>query len=287
MSHFENNENMKGKWNENVSVGQHAEGRETGHSIDRGWDESRLNAVIKGLNEGGKLQEIMEAFPGFKDAFKESLDTMGCSDGRVAAGNKMGFGGPLVLVPEAEVNKFIEANRGKVKTVTAHADCGAAALAFKSLRPEDIPEGVNSSDEYGAYKAKKLADALGAEYAYIDRHEMLEEYHNEVAIVLDQTGRFNSTNLKGFPAHFVSSGAGFGLDAEYMKAEMKILAGIAFGHHGFGDRFDVTEDNANPFYILVSANNQEELDKWVKVADDTAAEFDGKIKVRGFIAPQE
>ena len=226
----------------------------------------------------------------FIEAFKQNLDTMLCSDGRVLYGNKIGFAGPLVLASKEDVDNFVEKNKGKIKKVTAHADCGAAGIAFNKLRPEEIPEGISNSDEYGVYIAKKLAKRLGdnendVEFQYLDRDDMAKEYHNETAIVLDQTGRFNSTNLPGFPAHFVCSGAGFGVSKDYMKAEMKILAGIAMGSHGFGDRFDVKQEKKNPFYILVAANDEEQLNDWMKVAEEVSVDFEKRIIVKGFIAP--
>ncbi len=261
------------------------ESREVKSKIDRGWDESRQNEVIKGLNEGGDLQKIMESFPGFKESFSKPLDTIDCSDGRVLKGGKIGVAGSGILLPDVERDLFIKRFKGNVPEITAHDDCGAAALAFKSLRPEEIPEGVSNSDEYGAYRAQKLAEDLVAEYKYLKREDMAEEYHNEAAIVLDQTVRFDSTNLAGFPAHFVCTGAGLGFSREYMKTEMSILSGIALGHHGFGDRFGETQENKNPFYILVAADSQEQLEVWMDVAEEVAENFNGKIIVKGFIAP--
>lgn len=252
------------------------------NSIDNGWEKAKQNEVIKRLDAGESLQVIMESFPDFKEAFCE-LDTIDCSDGRVLGGKKIGIAGSGLLLSSEERAKFVENYRGKIKEVTTHRDCGAAALKFNSLSPEEIPAGVMNADHYGALLGQKLANDLGAEHRFIEMKEMANEYHNETALVIDQTGKFNSTHLDGFPPHFVCTGAGLGFSPEYMKSEVKTLAGIALGHHGFGDRFD----EQNPFRIIVAAKNQTELDAWMKVGQEAIDDFGGRVKVEGFIAPEE
>jgi len=249
--------------------------------INQGWEKSRQNEVISRLQKGENLQEIMESLPSFKESFRE-LDTIDCSDGRVLDGHKIGIAGSGLLLSEKERLNFIEGFKGKIKTLTAHADCGAAALKFKSLKPEEIPEGVTSSDEYGIYCGKKLAQELGADYKFLNREEMSNEYHNEAALVLDQTAQFDSTNLEKFPAHFVCTGAGLGFSEDYMKSEIETLAGIALGHHGFGtERFNA----ANPFYIIISADNLHEFVKWEEVANEAISKFGDKVSIKGFVRP--
>lgn len=250
--------------------------------MDNGWLKARQNGVIKRLDAGESLQEIMESFPDFKEAFHE-LDTIDCSDGRVLSGKKIGIAGSGVLLPPEERAKFVETYKGKAKVLTTHDDCGAADLKFKSLKPEEIPAGITTADEYGKYCGKKMAEDLGARHEHLGRDEMANEHHNETALVIDQTGKFNSTNLDGFPPHFVCTGAGLGFSAEYMKSEVKTLAGIALGHHGFGDRFD----EQKPFRIIVAAKNQTELNRWVEIGQEAVNEYGDKIKVEGFIAPEE
>jgi hypothetical protein len=268
---------MKNELPKNLSAEEIAEQEK----IDQGWEESRQNEVINGLLAGEDLQKIMEPLVGFKESFRE-LDTVDCSDGRVLDGHKIGIAGSGLLLSEEERALFIERFKGKIKTLTAHSDCGAAAKKFATLNINEIPAGVKTADEYGVYCAKKLAAELGANYEYLNREEMANEYHNEVALVLDSTAEFDSTNLKGFPAHFVSTGAGLGFSEDYMKSELETLAGIALGHHGFGSRFD----SENPFYVIVSANNSEELNHWQKIAEEAVAQFGADVSVKGFIRPK-
>lgn len=249
--------------------------------IDQGWKKSRQNEVISRLLKGENLQEIMESLPNLKEHFRE-LDTIDCSDGRVLDGHKIGIAGSGLLLSEEERINFIERFKGKIKTVTAHDDCGAAAKEFATLDSAEIPEGVKTSDEYGSYCAQKLAEELGANYEYLKRNEMASSYHNEVALVLDQSGKFDSTNLESFPAHFVCTGAGLGFSEDYMKSEMETLIGIALGHHGFGSHRFTAE---NPFYVAIAADNSRELIHWEEVAKEAVSQFGDKVQIKGFVRP--
>ncbi len=249
--------------------------------INEGWEASRKNEVVGRLLANEDLQKIMDSFSGFKEAFSQELDTLDCSDGRVLMGNKLGIAGSGLLLSEQELDGLVENLKGKVKVVTTHRDCGAAAKKYSSLNSEEIPEGVVNSDDYGTLRGQQLAKRLGATHVFLEMEEMANEYHNEVAIVLDQTGKFNSTNLESFPPHFVCSGAGVGLNESYMKSELETLIGIALGHHGYGDRFS----SQNPFYIIVSADNDSDRLIWEGVAQEVASKFEEKVAVKTFLSP--
>ncbi|MCX6795279.1 MAG: hypothetical protein NT165_00910 [Candidatus Falkowbacteria bacterium] len=258
---------------------------ENGHdnaqeNMNLGWDASRHNQVVERLLKGENVQSILESLPGFSESFDHPLDTIDCSDGRVLDGRKIGIAGSGMLLSEKERDLFIQNYRGKIKKLTTHRDCGAAGIAFRSLGEGEIPEGISSADEYGTYQGKKLAEALGAEHEFIEK--LANDYHNEVAIVLDSTGTFDSTSIADFPAHFVCSGAGLGFSEEYMKTELKTLAGIALGSHGFGQRF--TEEN--PLYIIVTANSNVEGLFWKTIAEVALADFSGKVAIKSFVRPQ-
>lgn len=255
-----------------------------GVSIERSWEETSRNEIIKRLSEGEELQKILESLPGFSESFSAPLDTIDCSDGRVLDGKKIGIAGSGLLLPKEERARFIALYKGKIKKVTAHADCGAAAKKFSELRslfPEQIPADIDNPDDYGVYCAQKFAEELGAEYEFLGREEMASEHHNERAIVLDQSGRFDSTNLEGMAPHFVSTGAGLGFSPEYMKAELETLSGIALGDHGFGSRFD----KDHPFYIFVAASDYTDLAEWEKVAREATQKFGERVQVKGFVRP--
>jgi len=252
--------------------------------LDQEWQTSENNEVIKRLKAGEELAVVIESLPGLKEAFKDALDVIDCSDGRVLLGKKIGLAGSGMLLEDAESDKFVAANRGKIKIVTSHEDCGAAKILFTALQSAGkLPAGVNTSDELGTYMAKKLAARLGAEHYFLPIDKMAKEVHNERALVLDGTGRFNSTNLKGFPPHFVCSGFGFNLSPEYMQTEIKTLANIALGGHGLGERFK----DDSPFYIMIAAKDSEQLQTITKVAEAAIKDFGARTVIKGFLAPEQ
>lgn len=249
--------------------------------INENWEKSRQNEVIKHLLAGEDLQIVMKLFPGFKESFCR-LDTIDCSDGRVLMGKKIGIAGSGLLLPDEEKDKFVSAYRGRIKELTTHRDCGAAAKKFATLKPAEIPSGIETADQYGVWCGKQLAEQLGARHRFLDLEQMASQHHNETAIVLDQTGEFDSTNLRNFPTHFTCTGAALGFSEEYMKSELTTLIGIALGDHGFGKRFD----RANPFYVIVVANNYAELIHWENVAKEVSRVGE-RVAVKGFVRPRE
>ncbi len=247
-------------------------------TIDQDWEKLQQNEVISRLADGENLQTIIESLPDIQERFCE-LDTIDCSDGRVLNGRKIGIAGSGLLLNKEDRLKLIKQCRGK--KVTTHRDCGAAAKKFSTLFPEEIPAGVETADQYGTYCGQQLAEDLNSEHQFIELDQMANKYHNELAIILDATGQFDSTHLEQLPPHFVCSGAALGFNEEYLKSELQILAGISLGDHGFGKRFTTS----TPFYIWVAANDQEDLAIWKKLTQEVAKDFKGRVKTTGFVRP--
>ena len=252
--------------------------------FDQEWQKSEANEIIKGLKGGQEtLQNLMEACSGFSEAFAHKLDTIACGDGRVLYGRQIGLAGSGVLMSERQRDKFAATYRGQIKTVTSHEGCGAAKLKFDELVKDKImPFEIRDADQFGKIQAELLAQELEAEDVYLPIEEMASEVHNERMLVLDATGCFDSTNLKDLPPHFVASGFGFGLDAEYMKKEISVYSGIALGDHGFGrTRFN----EKSPFYLMVVANDAAQLQALELVTTEAAQEFGPLVKIVGCLKP--
>lgn len=252
------------------------------------WRESQKNFILNLLRQGQNMQEIMESLPGFKEAFTSELDEIDCSDERVPAqsGKKIGLAGQLILAGEDEINSFIERHKGRIKKVNSHDNCGAAGLKYAEMvqKGEALPEGVTDGDSLGVCHSKSFAEKLGAEYNNIDKDEMTGDIHNARAICFDGTGRFNPSLVKEMPVCFVCSAPGFGLSDNYCKTELATLIGkVAFGSHGFGDRFT----GENPLYIFVSAKDKKDLKRLMEVAEEGIKEFGERVKVEGFVAEIE
>jgi hypothetical protein len=237
------------------------------------WQKSQENEIIKSLKSGEKIEDKLFQLPGFKKAFDHELTCLDCSDGRVCSGPKMALAGEGILLGLEDLAILERAIKEKGLTISGHENCGAAGIAHPG----------EHSDDFGYEYAKELASNTGNAYKEVHHDEFKCEVHNERALVLEGTGRFDVANLEGFPGQFISSASHFGLSTEYQKTEAKALINIALGSHSFGERFD----KENPFYLIVSAKDAEQLAATTKMAEEVATEFDGRVKVSGFIAPQE
>ena len=239
--------------------------------LNEQWEKTQNNKVIEALKSGQDLSEILESLSGFKESFHE-LKNLDCSDGRICSGSKQGLAGVGILLSSEERLILIEAIKNKGLTITGHENCGAAAIAFPG------PD----SDNHGYDNAKLLAEETGNTYKEIHSDEFLCQIHNERSIVVEGTGRFDSANWKEFPPHFINSAPSLGLPDSYVQKEIVALAGIALAGHGFTKRFDA----ANPFYIIISASNQEQLQHLTTVSEEAVKEFGDRVQVKGFVAPE-
>lgn len=246
---------------------------------DRLWQESEQLKFVKDLKAGKTVAEIMAGLD-LESAFKDQPDELGCCDGRICH-HRFGLAGECVLLTPDEQAEFIRRHRGKIKVVTSHDGCGAAAIKFRQLeeKGEFLPIGVTTPDQLGARYCQELAMKLGAEYRHTSARELSGPVHNERAIYLDGTGRFNPGALKELPAGFICSGPALGLGPGYIRTEIETLAGIALGDNGFGVRFN----QDNPIYVVISADNQDQLGTLKQVAGRAAEKFAGRLAVDGFV----
>ena len=245
------------------------------------WEKSNQNEIIKQLNSGKKLAEILPNMPGFNKAFtKESLlDCPGCrfecSDGRVKSGGpKVALAGEGILLDEADKNILDSVLNGKNIIVTGHEGCGAAKMAH----PEDA-----NSDKFGYEGAEKLAANTGNKYVEVHQESFRSPVHDERSLVIEGTLKFNCSDWAEFPPQFISSAAAIGLSDAYVEKEVKALTGIALGDHGLGERFTAE----HPFYIIVSAKDQSQLSRLLEIGQSAVQDFGARVKVDGFVAPEK
>lgn len=266
-------ENMKNMEKEHEHHGHH-------ELFNSAWEKSSENYLIKGLKAGKKIGDLLEAMPGFKEAFsQDSLLNQAdccleCSDGRVKSpGIKIALAGEGILLNDEERALVIKVIREKNILITGHQGCGAA----KMLHHESI------SDQKGYEHAQQLAADSGNRYKPVNHEEFRSPIHDERALVVDGTLRFDVAGWKNFPPQFLSSAAAFGLNDEYIAKEANALTGIALSDHGFHKRFNA----ANPFYIIVCAKDTEQLNHLLEIGKTAVQDFGDCVKVDGFVAPEE
>lgn len=247
--------------------------------FDAAWAKSSENFLVKGLKDGKKIEDLLAEMPGFKEAFSEksllenSDCCFDCSDGRVVtSGVKVAIAGEGILLNDSDRLILERMLAGKNITVVGHEGCGAAGIAHPG------PD----SDKYGYVGAEKLAANTSNRYLEVHHESFRSQIHDERSLVIEGTLRFNPAGWEDFPAQFIASSAALGLSDEYIGVEAKALTGIALGDHGLGDRF--TSDN--PFYVIISAVDQDQLNRLTGIAESALKDFGDKVKVTGFIAPE-
>ncbi len=242
--------------------------------FDKAWEQTSENFLIKGLKAGQDIEDLLLQMPGFKEAFSHELNTLECSDGRVRSGAKMGVAGEGILLNDEEWRVLVDALRGKDILITGHESCGAAAMAHPG------PD----SDAYGYATAKKLAIETGNRYREVHHEDFISPIHNERTLVVEGTGKFDVANWPEFPPQYISSAAALGLGDAYLKKAIAALTGIAMGDHGFSDKRFNAE---NPFYIIVSAKDEEQKEHLSALAEEAVKDLGVKVQVTGFVAPLE
>jgi len=244
------------------------------------WAKSSDNLLVKGLNQGLKIEDVLQNMPGFREAFSHIslLDRPGCvlkcSDGRVKPGGRnpaIALAGEGLLTEGDDSIILRQAITDKHLLITGHEGCGAA----------DIAHPGPDSDQYGYQKAQSLSAETHNDYKEVHRDEFRSTVHDERALVVDGTLRFDCTNWTEFPPQFLSSAAGLGLSDEYIKIEAKALSGIALSDHGFNERFS----SDSPFHIIISAQSHEQLNHLLNITKSAVEEFGDRVRVDGFVAP--
>lgn len=244
-------------------------------SVADAWEKSQTNKVIENLKLGRPIAEILPSLPDFHKVFSKPLSILDCSDGRVVSGPKLGLAGVGILLSPEDRQRLAEGLKANgIVAVSGHENCGAAGLAHP---------GDPNSDSHGYHNAKEMAKEVGAEYLEVGVSQMRSPFHDERALVVDESGRFDCANWGEFPAQFISSVPFFKLSDDYLKKEIAALTNIALGHHGFGERFDAK----NPFYVLVSAMTPEKLERIKALAKEAVASFGPRVQVDGFLAPEQ
>lgn len=257
--------------------GGHKMQESSDNSVEVLWSKSQENLLVTMLVDGKSLEDIVASIEGVKDCFKNQPESLGCSDGRITE-HRCGCAGSSILAGEKDVETLIQKAQGKIKEVTSHDGCGAAAIKFKQMKDEGIlPGGVFSADELGKYYSARLAEKMGIEYRHITSEEMSGSLHDERAVYVDGTGKLD---LGGdLPPGFICSGPSLNLSSEYLTIEIATLTSIALGDHGFGGKF--TEEN--PFYVLIFAEDKDQLSELKSIAQKAVDKFDGRVVVDGVL----
>ncbi len=232
--------------------------------------------LVKKIVDAGSAQELYNSI-----LDKEKMTPTGgsileiiCMDGRLDETNKGGSvyardGGSGILRDADGLEKIADgyarvAMELGVETIrlTSHGDCGAWSLSGKNK--EEGEKYYNLLRDTIAKKIEEADLSVNVVLEYIPNEEKDKEGrglrfpHIERAVYYVQAPSFNSQMAPGLPAGFVISREYFAPD--YAMVNVAIAIKIAFGGHGFGERFSV----AQPFLLVAVADSKEKMEEGKK-----------------------
>lgn len=199
---------------------------------------------------------------------------VGCIDegcGHQGGGYHIGMGGAGVLVEKGNLDGYVNhivdkavADGVKKIKIDAHEGCGAAKLALNAAGVEaPTAEDVNTHAQKFAGELAALVTAevqkrglqVTVEQGYLSADKMIRpaEFHNATGVSFDTTKSFDPTRVtetavEDLPPLFNIDGS---YDLDHTVANVGVAKGIAFGGHGFAERFTKEQ----PFAIVVVRNS--------------------------------
>ncbi|MFH1232771.1 MAG: hypothetical protein V1651_02820 [Patescibacteria group bacterium] len=180
---------------------------------------------------------------------------IGCIDEGIFRRIPLAGSGCLFLTRE-EILGFIE--KRKVDIITSHENCGAALVWAKRENPnKDITQ--EQADELLKNYIADIAKEAKITFKYIIAEEMKrpKEYHPARMIFFNNVKDYYPSGIKKIPLSF--SIERFTMhQKDNVKKRLKLAINIAFGDHGFGEKFTKEE----PLIIACCLNendNSEEI----------------------------
>jgi hypothetical protein len=234
--------------------------QDTGHH----WEAQA--SVWGRISAAGGFSSYAAALDGASAAFTPTDRSVRCIDERVPGGINIAGSGILL-----EENTLLARLRdAHADGVFSHAECGAAKLYANKAGLDPT-----RADEYGKEFATRIAAKLGVPYrGHLDVSP--SGLHIARAAYYDGTGSFDPTRHAGLPPGFVVSRRYH--DVGYALDEIRVALSIAFGDHGFGDRFS----GAEPFHLVAIGRTPDETEQLISEIAPLASDT---VRIDGFSAP--
>src|SRR6202035_4577476 len=242
------------------------------------------------------VSEVLAPIANLRQAFVSGNERITCIDaGVVMAGSGksgLALAGSGILFPAGSWEERLArvadlCLAARVREVTSHEGCGAAALAYER---DGRPSEHSSSDRYGQAWSRSLHERISsrrerpATYLHIAAGEMARPmgFHDCRVTWLDCTGRFTPGNLSGqLPqGYLIDRGdvirhAITAEERSYPLVELAISIELALGAIGFGERFTPEA----PFLVVAWAAGAEDWAALATELDDVAPPYDGRVRV--------
>lgn len=266
--------NFKNETRNNIHMEEHAKG------LGEYWTESQ--ELFSKIYKTG-VRKYLETLPILSEGFRLEDHSVRCIDEGTPGGIHVAGSGILLSASDKkeQLEQLVEELVGAgADGVYSHEGCGAA-----KLYAETVMGNLDGAKDYAVEWAKKLALRLDAPYkGHITDLARPKEFHNARIAYYDGSGKFDPFKIKEIPDGFIISR--YYLDSEYAREELKIALSIAFGHHGFGDKF--TKDN--PFIIVpiekfVTKRKDISLSDLEREAREISAVYGDRVIVEGIREP--
>lgn len=257
--------------------------RETGHGgseMEQEWE--RTLTLSRGAREKGFAAYVGEHSADVTKAFEDAPNCVCCMDERVAGKNNgVSIGGSGILIKDDPEKRaaFIKGLKARgIQRVYLHEGCGAVRGVYASAK--DIsPE---QAEAEALTWAKELEQELGGDGEIETLSVTPKEFHNAQCAYIAFTENFNVQAAgETLPPGFVVSGTA--VDLDHVMAQVGVAVSIAFGGHGFGDRFT----KENPFLLVIVGNTDADIARIAAhpVLQGLVQENGGRVKIDGFVAP--
>ncbi len=250
--------------------------------IDKSWQE-QLKIRNDILEKGGYQEYFNKLDPKSKsEAFRNPVAMVvacideGCTHhSHISDGPILNLAGSGILY---SVEETVDLLKDKdIAIITSHDECGAASIANKDPY-EYTATVVNRINEHRSEKGMSLVKHEHIEAKDMTRnksfHEAIVIYYNFGDYIFDATRIVDNENNELFAKGFTIDRGHFNEENSLM--ELGVSIDIAFGGHGFGERF--TEEN--PLIIVfVASRNDDEQERVLKYIKGRKEFQEGKIMI--------
>ena len=237
---------------------------ETELDIDALWRQD--DPIMQELYRDG-ADALFTHTPNIEASFKITSEdhSICCIDEGIEHGIHLAGSG-CGIDEEALITKCKEAG---ITAFTTHDGCGK----WKLENPEDI----NSKGETVEAWGERIAEKIGVPHQHITAQQMDRPatLHTARAIYLDGTGLFNRHAVSALPKGFTISPRIF--EAESFK-DLDLAIQIAFGGHGFGDRF-TAEHKLAVIVIADPTNEKYSADTILKEIKNVLEKYPNRLMV--------
>lgn len=195
----------------------------------------------------------------------------GCIDDGILD-NEVSIAGSGILIGHNRAVK-IYGSLPNLEVITSHAGCGAAALwAEQNNDPRD-------PDEIGIEFAQQVAERLGLKHRHIEKLYRPHFHAARCAYIIANhlfqpgNGRAPEHLPIGFTINYRHVGADIACD------ELILATNIAYGDHGFGNRFART---GTKFHVFVIGDARDSAYKASNIAEEIRAMDDPRVEIHTF-----